>query len=148
MRKILAIAAFALPILLQGCSSLPDGARRPALEIERVTISGQGYGVDFTIRHSSPEPLQAEGVRITITGSNGRELGTLHDSTAFEIPPRREMRLRRVVQSGEGATARASLATPMLTLGVSASLKVEIAGAAGIDGFEPVATYSGVAAHE
>lgn len=69
-RKILFILGICSAIAIAGCSSLPDGAQKPFLQINSMTLAGPnrdpGFDIAFTMEHRSLEPLQIKEYKVDI----------------------------------------------------------------------------------
>ena len=70
MKKMLIAVAGSLALLAAGCTSLPEGARKMTLNINSVEFQNknnvEGFLVDYTVHHSSAEPMPIDKVKINI----------------------------------------------------------------------------------
>ncbi|MCR5536905.1 MAG: hypothetical protein K6F05_05780 [Succinivibrio sp.] len=134
--------------LLQGCSSLPDGARKPELTVQSVELGTKeqqlGFYVSLICHHRSPEPLPLEAVQIRVF-VNGRLASDYREEPKkVSIRPRQDVVLTYFAPADKlGALARSSLSAPMV------SIQAEVLSTLYFEdeeksAFNPTATYKGV----
>lgn len=69
MKKLIYLISPLLVVLLQACSSLPDGAQIPNAKIDKITLAeGEkaGFNIDLTLYHRSLEPLPLEKIFVKV----------------------------------------------------------------------------------
>lgn len=129
MKKILIAVAGSLALLAAGCTSLPEGARKMTLNINSVEFQNknnvEGFLVDYTVHHSSAEPMPIDKVKINIK-LNGREAANYVDDTDTKIVNREDKQFLTFVPANKTyAVAKKSLiSNPMLQLQVNATVEI------------------------
>lgn len=129
MKKMLIAVAGSLALLAAGCSSLPEGARKMTLNINSVEFQNknnvEGFLVDYTVHHSSAEPMPIDKVKINIK-LNGREAANYVDDTDTKIVNREDKQFLTFVPANKTyAVAKKSLiSNPMLQLQVNATVEI------------------------
>ena len=129
MKKMLIAVAGSLALLAAGCTSLPEGARKMTLNINSVEFQNEnnveGFLVDYTVHHSSAEPMPIDKVKINIK-LNGREAANYVDDTDTKIVNREDKQFLTFVPANKTyAVAKKSLiSNPMLQLQVNATVEI------------------------
>ena len=129
MKKMLIAVAGSLALLAAGCTSLPEGARKMTLNINSVEFQNknnvEGFLVDYTVHHSSAEPMPIDKVKINIK-LNGREAANYVDETDTKIVNREDKQFLTFVPANKiYAVAKKSLiSNPMLQLQVNATVEI------------------------
>ncbi len=129
MKKMLIAVAGSLALLAAGCTSLPEGARKMTLNINSVEFQNknnvEGFLVDYTVHHSSAEPMPIDKVKINIK-LNGREAANYVDETDTKIVNREDKQFLTFVPANKTyAVAKKSLiSNPMLQLQVNATVEI------------------------
>lgn len=129
MKKMLIAVAGSLALLAAGCTSLPEGARKMTLNINSVEFQNknnvEGFLVDYTVHHSSAEPMPIDKVKINIK-LNGREAAYYVDETDTKIVNREDKQFLTFVPANKTyAVAKKSLiSNPMLQLQVNATVEI------------------------
>lgn len=129
MKKMLIAVAGSLALLAAGCTSLPEGARKMTLNINSVEFQNknnvEGFLVDYTVHHSSAEPMPIDKVKINIK-LNGREAANYVDDTDTKIVNREDKQFLTFVPANKTyAVAKKSLiSNPMLQLQVDATVEI------------------------
>lgn len=129
MKKMLIAVAGSLALLAAGCSSLPEGARKMTLNINSVEFQNknnvEGFLVDYTVHHSSAEPMPIDKVKINIK-LNGREAANYVNDTDTQIANREDKQYQTFVPANKTyAVAKKSLiSNPMLQLQVDATVEI------------------------
>lgn len=129
MKKMLIAVAGSLALLAAGCTSLPEGARKMTLNINSVEFQNknnvEGFLVDYTVHHSSAEPMPIDKVKINIK-LNGREAANYVDDTDTKIVNREDKQFLTFVPANKTyAVAKKSLiSNPMLHLQVNATVEI------------------------
>ncbi len=129
MKKMLIAVAGSLALLAAGCTSLPEGARKMTLNINSVEFQNknnvEGFLVDYTVHHSSAEPMPIDKVKINIK-LNGREAANYVDDTDTKIVNREDKQFLTFVPANKTyAVAKKSLTSnPMLQLQVNATVEI------------------------
>ena len=129
MKKMLIAVAGSLALLAAGCTSLPEGARKMSLNINSVEFQNknnvEGFLVDYTVHHSSAEPMPIDKVKINIK-LNGREAANYVDDTDTKIVNREDKQFLTFVPANKTyAVAKKSLiSNPMLQLQVNATVEI------------------------
>lgn len=129
MKKMLIAVAGFLALLAAGCTSLPEGARKMTLNINSVEFQNknnvEGFLVDYTVHHSSAEPMPIDKVKINIK-LNGREAANYVDDTDTKIVNREDKQFLTFVPANKTyAVAKKSLiSNPMLQLQVNATVEI------------------------
>ncbi|SFJ89767.1 hypothetical protein [Succinivibrio dextrinosolvens] len=129
MKKMLIAVAGSLALLAAGCTSLPEGARKMTLNINSVEFQNknnvEGFLVDYTVHHSSAEPMPIDKVKINIK-LNGREAANYVDETDTKIVNREDKQFLTFVPANKTyAVAKKSLTSnPMLQLQVNATVEI------------------------
>jgi len=126
---MLIAVAGSLALLAAGCTSLPEGARKMTLNINSVEFQNknnvEGFLVDYTVHHSSAEPMPIDKVKINIK-LNGREAANYVDDTDTKIVNREDKQFLTFVPANKTyAVAKKSLiSNPMLQLQVNATVEI------------------------
>lgn len=129
MKKMLIAVAGSLALLAAGCTSLPEGARKMTLNINSIEFQNknnvEGFLVDYTVHHSSAEPMPIDKVKINIK-LNGREAANYVDETDTKIVNREDKQFLTFVPANKTyAVAKKSLiSNPMLQLQVNATVEI------------------------
>ena len=129
MKKMLIAVAGSLALLAAGCTSLPEGARKMTLNINSVEFQNknnvEGFLVDYTVHHSSAEPMPIDKVKINIK-LNGREAANYVDDADTKIVNREDKQFLTFVPANKTyAVAKKSLiSNPMLQLQVNATVEI------------------------
>lgn len=129
MKKMLIAVAGSLALLAAGCTSLPEGARKMTLNINSVEFQNknnvEGFLVDYTVHHSSAEPMPIDKVKINIK-LNGREAANYVNDTDTQIANREDKQYQTFVPANKTyAVAKKSLiSNPMLQLQVDATVEI------------------------
>ncbi len=129
MKKMLIAVAGSLALLAAGCTSLPEGARKMTLNINSVEFQNknnvEGFLIDYTVHHSSAEPMPIDKVKINIK-LNGREAANYVDDTDTKIVNREDKQFLTFVPANKTyAVAKKSLiSNPMLQLQVNATVEI------------------------
>lgn len=129
MKKMLIAVAGSLALLAAGCTSLPEGARKMTLNINSVEFQNknnvEGFLVDYTVHHSSAEPMPIDKVKINIK-LNGREAANYENDTDTKIVNREDKQFQTFVPANKTyAVAKKSLiSNPMLQLQVDATVEI------------------------
>ncbi|MDY6416663.1 MAG: hypothetical protein SPK70_02635 [Succinivibrio dextrinosolvens] len=129
MKKMLIAVAGSIALLAAGCTSLPEGARKMTLNINSVEFQNknnvEGFLVDYTVHHSSAEPMPIDKVKINIK-LNGREAANYVDETDTKIVNREDKQFLTFVPANRTyAVAKKSLiSNPMLQLQVNATVEI------------------------
>ncbi len=129
MKKMLIAVAGSLALLAAGCTSLPEGARKMTLNINSVEFQNknnvEGFLVDYTVHHSSAEPMPIDKVKINIK-LNGREAANYVDDADTQIVNREDKQFLTFVPANKTyAVAKKSLiSNPMLQLQVDATVEI------------------------
>ena len=129
MKKMLIAVAGSLALLAAGCTSLPEGARKMTLNINSVEFQNknnvEGFLVDYTVHHSSAEPMPIDKVKINIK-LNGREAASYVNDTDTQIVNRENKQFLTFVPANKTyAVAKKSLiSNPMLQLQVDATVEI------------------------
>lgn len=129
MKKMLIAVAGSLALLAAGCTSLPEGARKMTLNINSIEFQNknnvEGFLVDYTVHHSSAEPMPIDKVKINIK-LNGREAANYVDDTDTKIVNREDKQFLTFVPANKTyAVAKKSLiSNPMLQLQVNATVEI------------------------
>ena len=129
MKKMLIAVAGSLALLAAGCTSLPEGARKMTLNINSVEFQNknnvEGFLVDYTVHHSSAEPMPIDKVKINIK-LNGREAASYVNDTDTQIVNREDKQFLTFVPANKTyAVAKKSLiSNPMLQLQVDATVEI------------------------
>jgi len=129
MKKMLIAVAGSLALLAAGCTSLPEGARKMTLNINSVEFQNknnvEGFLVDYTVHHSSAEPMPIDKVKINIK-LNGREAANYVDDADTQIVNREDKQFLTFVPANKTyAVAKKSLiSNPMLQLQVNATVEI------------------------
>ncbi|WP_281071406.1 hypothetical protein [Succinivibrio dextrinosolvens] len=129
MKKMLIAVAGSLALLAAGCTSLPEGARKMTLNINSVEFQNknnvEGFLVDYTVHHSSAEPMPIDKVKINIK-LNGREAADYTNDNEFLIQHLEDKQFQTFVPANKTyAVAKKSLiSNPMLQLQVDATVEI------------------------
>ena len=129
MKKMLIAVAGSLALLAAGCTSLPEGARKMTLNINSVEFQNKnnvvGFLVDYTVHHSSAEPMPIDKVKINIK-LNGREAANYVNDNEFLIQHLEDKQFQTFVPANKTyAVAKKSLiSNPMLQLQVDATVEI------------------------
>ena len=129
MKKMLIAVAGSLALLAAGCTSLPEGARKMTLNINSVEFQNknnvEGFLVDYTVHHSSAEPMPIDKVKINIK-LNGREAANYINDNEFLIQHLEDKQFQTFVPANKTyAVAKKSLiSNPMLQLQVNATVEI------------------------
>ncbi len=129
MKKMLIAVAGSLALLAAGCTSLPEGARKMTLNINSVDFQNknnvEGFLVDYTVHHSSAEPMPIDKVKINIK-LNGREAANYVNDNEFLIQHLEDKQFQTFVPANKTyAVAKKSLiSNPMLQLQVDATVEI------------------------
>ena len=129
MKKMLIAVAGSLALLAAGCTSLPEGARKMILNINSVEFQNknnvEGFLVDYTVHHSSAEPMPIDKVKINIK-LNGREAANYINDNEFLIQHLEDKQFQTFVPANKNyAVAKKSLiSNPMLQLQVDATVEI------------------------
>ncbi|MBE6422935.1 hypothetical protein [Succinivibrio dextrinosolvens] len=129
MKKMLIAVAGSLALLAAGCTSLPEGARKMTLNINSVEFQNknnvEGFLVDYTVHHSSAEPMPIDKVKINIK-LNGREAADYINDNEFLIQHLEDKQFQTFVPANKTyAVAKKSLiSNPMLQLQVDATVEI------------------------
>ena len=129
MKKMLIAVAGSLALLAAGCTSLPEGARKMILNINSVEFQNknnvEGFLVDYTVHHSSAEPMPIDKVKINIK-LNGREAANYINDNEFLIQHLEDKQFQTFVPANKTyAVAKKSLiSNPMLQLQVDATVEI------------------------
>ena len=118
MKKILIGVAGALALLATACSSLPESARKMTLNVDSVGFANQnnveGFKVDYTVHHSSSEPMPIDEVKINVK-VNGKLVAVYDNPDDTLMPNRRDTTFSVFVPANKTYTvSKNSLKTPML----------------------------------
>jgi hypothetical protein len=129
MKKMLIAVAGSLALLAAGCTSLPEGARKMTLNINSVDFQNknnvEGFLVDYTVHHSSAEPMPIDKVKINIK-LNGREAAKYVNDNDTQIGNLEDKQFQVFVPANKTyAVAKKSLiSNPMLQLQVEATVEI------------------------
>ncbi len=97
--KVIFAALFLLA--LTACSALPDGARKPQLKIQEVTLGQQektsGFNLTFDLRHDSPEALEVKEIRADVFVNGKQAASYVEEPENLEIGPRFDFRIIRFI---------------------------------------------------
>ena len=120
MKKMLIAVAGSLALLAAGCTSLPEGARKMTLNINSVEFQNknnvEGFLVDYTVHHSSAEPMPIDKVKINIK-LNGREAANYVDDADTQIVNREDKQFLTFVPANKTyAVAKKSLISNQITI--------------------------------
>ena len=144
------VATILVGFALGGCSSLPDGARKPLLNLEEVALTTDREGlaaatVTFTLNHASPEPLKLRTVIIELDLNGAPAARWQGKPEPALLPPGLTQRYTQLVPlDRQGPLARASLArSPMLQLSGDCRVRAVFTGDAAAS-FNPYAQYRGL----
>ncbi|WP_295365689.1 hypothetical protein [uncultured Succinivibrio sp.] len=129
MKKMLIAVAGSLALLAAGCTSLPEGARKMTLNINSVEFQNknnvEGFLVDYTVHHSSAEPMPIDKVKINIK-LNGREAANYVDDADTQIVNREDKQFLTFVPANKtyAVAKRSLISNPMLQLQVDATVEI------------------------
>lgn len=148
MFKYLLLCVTLLFLTVQGCASLPDGARRPEVKVQSVDLGQMGQIPGFYVRlgcqHNSPLalPLRAVHIQVYVNGklaSDYRE-----ELKKVQLSPKREVLLTYFAPADKlGAIAQQSLFSPMLSVNAQVKVTLIFEDKDSSD-FNPTALYQGV----
>ncbi|HAR80010.1 MAG TPA: hypothetical protein DCR21_04185, partial [Succinivibrionaceae bacterium] len=96
-----AVLIAVLALSLTACSSLPEGAKKPAMQISSVRFSGDeaGFDINFILQHNSLTPLEVQEIIIDVS-VNGRPAAHYEESpSSLLIPSGSEISLSRNVKA-------------------------------------------------
>ena len=150
MKKFL-LFLYLLPasLLLTSCSSLPEGAVKPSLQITDVFITSRhgtpGFEVSFRVQHHSPEELPVEEISIEIE-LNGRRYADFHEEPVLELRPGVLEEFVRFVPADQAGPAAQDALTYNSMLSARAYCKVRLLiddDEENLD-FNPEAEYRGI----
>ena len=126
---MLIAVAGSLALLAAGCTSLPEGARKMTLNINSVEFQNknnvEGFLVDYTVHHSSAEPMPIDKVKINIK-LNGREAANYVDDADTQIVNREDKQFLTFVPANKtyAVAKRSLISNPMLQLQVDATVEI------------------------
>ena len=151
MKKFFIGIVASLAFLTSGCASLPEGARKMTLNINSVQIATQknveGFIVDYTVHHSSSEPMPIDEVRIKVL-INGKVAGVYNRYADLQLENRKDVNFQTFVPANRSyAVARESLKkTPMLYVDATATvdLIVDEDSSVAASAFNVSSTYTGI----
>ncbi len=150
-KKLCSAALIAvLALSLTACSSLPEGAKKPTMQISSVRFSRDdaGFDINFILQHNSLTPLAVQEIIIDVS-VNGRPAAHYEESPSkLLIPSGSEISLSRNVKANlAGEVSRKSLVNPMINANGNAVVKVIFDSDEDNATFNPVATYQGIVSH-
>lgn len=144
----LACAASAA-LMLSGCASLPEGSKKPKIEITSVSVAQDqaqsGFNLEFTVRHDSLEPLEVRKI-VAYVGVNGRQLASCEEEPEkMLITPRRDVKVKRFIPANLARTVEGeSLKTPQFFGVADAAVAMYFTSDEAEDPFNPKAVYHGM----
>lgn len=150
--KVLAAAACSA-LLLCACQALPEGAKRPDVSIDSVTIAAvdgvPGFKISCSMEHNSLTalPLQSTEITVFINGTMAaryQEPGNLR-----ELPPNKRLTLYYFVPASLLPEAAAYSLEYNRMLQLQASVLVHLSFEKDNEsGFNPNATFEGIIEHD
>ena len=135
-------------LTLSGCASLPDGSKKPVLEVSSVTTaqnSGvKGFDLTFKIKHDSLEALKIRKIT-TLIAVNGKTVAQGEEEPDdLIIPTRREISVERFIPANlTRSVSGQTLQSPLFYGDIDCTLKVQFSRDEE-DSFNPQTTYHGI----
>lgn len=135
-------------LTLSGCASLPDGSKKPVLEVSSVTTaenSGiKGFDLTFKIKHDSLEALKIRKITALIAVNGKAVANAEEEPDDLIVPTRREISIERFIPANlTRNVAGKTLQSPLFYGDLDCTLKVQFSRDEE-DSFNPVTTYHGI----
>ena len=132
MKKLLFTFIFALCSCLQGCTSIPEGARKMTLNIHGITIEKKdgdiGFLVDYSVSHASPQAMPVDETIITVS-INGKLAGENRMTDDIMVESHKDVNFKTFVSANHlKGLSLASLNTPMLKIPAEAEVSLIVDG--------------------
>lgn len=146
-KLIVSLAAIAT-LTLSGCASLPDGSKKPLLEVSSVTTaenSGvKGFDLTFKIKHNSLEALKIRKIT-TLIAVNGKTVAQGEEEPDdLIVPTRREISIERFIPANlTRNVSEQTLQSPLFYGSIECVVKVQFSRDEQ-DSFNPQTVYHGI----
>lgn len=151
--KIFAFCCLMLTLVLSACSSIPDYASKPKLNIDSIVIAERdgvaGFNLELSLYHRSTKPLKLEAIQSNIFMNNKLVSNYLTQYDDKTIDNLQKVKLNVFVPANKlSATANHVLANnPLLVTQVSCAITL-IFFADEANSFNPSASFEGFVSHE
>lgn len=132
MKKFLFLLLALSAMFTTACSSVPDGAKKPEMKITDLTFASennvQGFNVDYTVVHNTPEPLLVDTIKIKIYLNHKQAADFIFDASDMLIPPHHDNHYTQFVPANllPKVSAASLVNSPMLKLQGKAELDLII----------------------
>lgn len=155
MKKFILAIITVSTFLFSACTILPEGSKKPEVNIEKITLITQnnevGFNVDFSVFHQSKTDLPIDKVKITIKRDN-KVIASLDESISRSVIPTNEKLLytRFVPYEKVEAVEEESLKlNRMLSMWISCELELHVVPEIQQNSYiNPETHYEGVVLHD
>lgn len=155
MKKLLSFICVALIALtLNACSSIPDGAKKPVLEINSITLANQdnetGFSLNFSVMHHSLTPLKLKQINADIFINDKHASKYALDYNDSYLPNDKELSYTIFIPANLlSSTAKDAIANnPLLMVQVSAAITLVFSNDESAINFNPSTNFEGLVGHE